>query len=365
MALLPTNIGEKFAARTLKKFYAKAVTPEITNSEYEPMAQAGGTDRVHILSFLNDVTLRNYANATDMTTETWLGDTEDDLLLDQKKYFDIEVPDLDKFEAYVNDLESNLLENAAAILQQTIDSFVLEYASNNYKAGHAIGSDFVRGSCKITAAGALTDDRSDFAAGDVGKGIAFVTGGAEGTTWYRINAFTSATAVTITEWNGSTYSGGAFWEKSARIQAAATKTSTAGNIFADIVTLGAKLTAANVPYEGRWFTFHPDLGGLLRRSTEMISAVSSAYEKVIENGLIGYVSGFKIYESPYIRGDNVSGFYNVGGHKSWLTFAHSFKESRVMRDAARFTDRLQGLNVYGVKTPVIRRKSGVMLHAIV
>ena len=82
MPILPVNIGEKFASRTLKKFYAKAVTPEITNTEWESIAAQGGTDRVHILSFLNDVTLRSYADATDMTVESWLGDTEDDLLLD-------------------------------------------------------------------------------------------------------------------------------------------------------------------------------------------------------------------------------------------------------------------------------------------
>ena len=116
MAILPTNLGEKFASKTLKKFWEKSITPILTNQEYEGDLKGGGADRVTILQFLNNVGLSNYASGTAMATEKWLGDVESQLLVDQQKYFNFEIDNLDKFEAYVNDLDSNLLENAANVL---------------------------------------------------------------------------------------------------------------------------------------------------------------------------------------------------------------------------------------------------------
>ena len=119
----------------------------------------------------------------------------------------------------------------------------------------------------------------------------------------------------------------------------------------------------NIPTEGLWLTVHPQIGAIIRQCTQYIPAVTKAYENVVENGIIGYISGFKILESALVQGDATNGWYNPGGHKSFITFAHSFKESRIVKPEGRFATRYQGLNVWGAKTPVIRRKAGVALFA--
>ena len=362
MPILPVNIGEKFASKTLKKFYGKAVAPEICNTDYEPIASVGGTDRVHILSFLNNPSLTDYTPGTDMNTETWMGDIEDDLLLDQKKYFDFEIDDLNKFEAYVDDLDSNLLESAAGVLQQRIDSFVLQLGSNNVKAGHRVGSDAMRDSFIVSAAGALLGAADDALGGRIpldaaSLGLKF----ASSDTWYRISAVTDSSHATLTDWNGSTYSGGAKTQQIITIEAYTSVTVTTSTIYAKIVDLATKLNKDDIPTDNRYLVVHPDIGADLRQATELIPAVPVAYEKVVENGLLGYISGFKVYESPRIRGDNTNGYFCIAGHKSFITFAHTWKESRVVQPDARFAKRYQGLNVWGAKVPIERRKAGALL----
>ena len=242
--ILPVNIGETFAAKTLRKWYGKAVTPEITNTDFESMAAVGKTDRVHILSFLKSVSLTDYAAGQDMSEETGWGDVEDDLLLDQKKYFNFEIDNLNKFEAYVNDLDSALVEDAAGILQQTIDTYVL--GTNTYrevKVGHRVGSDALRGSIEVSSAGAVEATYQDGiyhgpftqAMIDDKLGLSFdavVGADTEGSTWYRLSAFTYSGSLTVTDWNGYTYTGGAKSGKAARIEAFIAKVITTGTIYA-------------------------------------------------------------------------------------------------------------------------------------
>jgi len=364
--ILPVKIGELFATKTLKKFYGKAVAPVICNTNYEPIVSQGGADRVHILSFLNSVTLTDYTAGADMSEETWLGDVEDDLVLDEKKYFNFEIDDLNKFEAYATDIDSNLVDDAAGILQQTIDSFVLEYGSKWVKAGHRIGSDALRGSFVVHTGGAVvgsvdTDAAGSFQLPDDGNiaGLGFKIG-ANGT-WYRISAFTDSTNVTITDWNGSTYSGSDNMAGIAYVEAYTALVVTTSNIYANIVKIATELNKDNIPTDNRWIVVHPDIGSDLRQASELIPAVAAAYEKVVENGLLGYISGMKVYESNQIRGNNSDGYHCVAGHMSFMTFAHTFKRSRIVESEDRFAKKYQGLNVYGVKTPIPRRTSGAML----
>ena len=54
-----TNFGEQFASKCLRKFYISAVTPAISNSDYEGEIKKAG-DRVNILTFLGDIPLNDY-----------------------------------------------------------------------------------------------------------------------------------------------------------------------------------------------------------------------------------------------------------------------------------------------------------------
>ena len=53
------NFGINFASKVLRKFYETAITPAVTNTEYEGEIKAFG-DRLRILSFLHDISTATY-----------------------------------------------------------------------------------------------------------------------------------------------------------------------------------------------------------------------------------------------------------------------------------------------------------------
>ena len=87
-----SNFGEQFAAKTLRKFYQTAITPSITNSDYEGEIKKAG-DRVNILSFLSDITLGDYSAGSDMSTES-IVDSEDQLVVEKRKYYNFPIDKL-------------------------------------------------------------------------------------------------------------------------------------------------------------------------------------------------------------------------------------------------------------------------------
>ena len=56
------NLGEKFAAKSLKQFYESTVVDRITNKNYEGQLSAGGADRLNIKTF-GKPTLTTYTGA--------------------------------------------------------------------------------------------------------------------------------------------------------------------------------------------------------------------------------------------------------------------------------------------------------------
>lgn len=387
MAVLPTNLGIKFPKKTLRKFYQRAVTPMVTNSNYEGEIKGGGADRLRILSFLNDVALSDYVSGTAMTPEKWMGDVVDDLLVNQKKYFDFEIDELNAFEAAVDDIDSNLIDNAAKRLERTIDTYVLARYTD-VKVGHRRGSDYknndfykmtdansAHGVATAAATGAVTfadpgiGMRPLLANGAanndittlVGHGISFDNG----VTWYRISVYTSSVSVTVTDWNGSTYTGGVQTGVNYIIEALYPKHVSKTTIFADISAMATYLDNDEIPQDERWFVGVPDVVNLLKMSTEMTPAVPVAYEKVVLNGLIGKCAGFDVYSNVCITGSGAYGWHCLAGHKSFITFAHAFTQSRVVESENNFAKQYQGLNEYGAKVARIRRKCGAELYCII
>ena len=370
MGLVVTNTGEKFASRLLRKFYQKAVTPSITNSEYEGTISAGGGDRLSILSFLNSVSLSNYTPGTDMTTESWLGETEDQVHVDQKKYWNFAIDSIEKFESYVNDLDSALLDDASSILSEAIDTYVLGLYAN-VKAGHRVGSDFnsaeyATGTATVTTAtGALvvadpgigyqvsTTYNSNAGPAMVGLGIKF----SDSSTYYKISTWTNSCNLIITDWNDSTYSGGTKTTLEFIIEAVYPKTASKTTIYADILTLDQYLNEDKVPKTDRWLVVSPAVAAILKQATELIPAVPVAYEDIIRNGLIGKVAGFQVFENTLVVGDSSDGWHCMAGHKSAIVFAHAFTQSRVQEAENTFAKKYQGLNVYGAVVPILRRKA--------
>ncbi len=140
-----------------------------------------------------------------------------------------------------------------------------------------------------------------------------------------------------------------------------TKTS----IYADICALKTKLDNDKIPKTDRYLVVPPDITNLLIQASELTPAIAIAYETVVLNGEIGRVAGFKIYESTNVSGSATKGWQCIAGHKSFITFAHAFTESRVVDSEDYFSKKYQGLNVYGAKVTIERRKSGAAAFWII
>jgi len=370
-----TNYGEKFAKKTQKRFYGVSITVPITNQDFEGDLSSGGGDRVNILQFLKDVQLTAYDPSSTMSTQKWVDDTESQLILDQKYYFDFQIDDLSKFFTYVDDLDSHLINQAAEVLAEQIDTYVLDLYTE-VRAGHRIGSNINSTTqslgaatvTNITGAVALADPgicKNPATAGGstsggfgeltlVGSGIQF----AGDNNWYPISTFTDSNTIIITDWNDSAYTGGAKSAVAYIIEAFYPKVVTSSSIYADICTLKTALDNDKIPKTDRWLVVPPDITNLLIQASQLTPAIAMAYENVVLGGEIGRVAGFKIYQSVNVSGSATKGWHCLAGQKSFITFAHAFKETRIVDAESNFAKRYQGLNIYGAKVTIERRKAG-------
>lgn len=233
-----SNFGEQFAAKTLRKFYQSAITPAVSNTNYEGDIKKAG-DRVNILSFLSDITLNDYTAGSDMSLES-IVDSEDTLVVEKRKYYNFPIDRLEDLFTYADDIDATLVENAAKVLERTVDTYVLATAGEA-KAGNWVGINVrvagggstsgTQASIATTATGGtLTiqgDDEggndtngnithviensedggyyhSGFNANDVGKPIRLTSGKTWATGWYRVVSVTDSYTATIENWDSAT-----------------------------------------------------------------------------------------------------------------------------------------------------------------
>ena len=227
-----SNFGEQFASKVLAKVYATMVTDSISNRDYERELKGPG-DRVNILSFLNEAELGDYAVGSDMTVAQVV-DAEDQLIAEKRKYYNFSLDRLEDLFTYADNIPDTLIEQHAQKLSETIDTYVLDAAGTDVKAGNWIGVNFlVTGSTQGTEASLVTtatggtitiiadrpatDSSSQvpgienpldgvvyfggFQSIDLYKGIRLVSTRSLVSPWYRISGVTSSVVVTVTEWD--------------------------------------------------------------------------------------------------------------------------------------------------------------------
>ena len=227
-----SNFGEQFASKVLAKVYATMVTDAVANRDYERELKGPG-DRVNILSFLNEAELGDYAVGSDMTVAQVV-DAEDQLIAEKRKYYNFSLDRLEDLFTYADNIPDTLIEQHAQKLSETIDTYVLEAAGTDVKAGNWIGVNFlVTGSTQGTEASLVTtatggtitiiadrpatDSSSQvpgienpldgvvyfggFQSIDLYKGIRLVSTRSLVSPWYRISGVTSSVVVTVTEWD--------------------------------------------------------------------------------------------------------------------------------------------------------------------
>lgn len=349
-----TNFGQQFANKTVRKFYQTAVTPAITNTNYEGQIRMAG-DRLNLLSFLSDITMSDYVAGTDMPVESPV-DAQDQLVVEKRKSFNFVIDRLEDLFTYADDVGDTLVENAAKVMERIIDSYVLQNVAN-VKAGQWIGIPLrVLGSGETTlasiattaaggtvsvnfgsVAGAASVENGDgtilfggFEAGDVGRPIRLTSGTTWATEWYIISAVTDTITASITNWDGAVsgsdipngdilrgLAGGADFtdqlngdDKSVlraaaswgiEIQAAIPTTLTSSNVYGAITDMAEKLNNAEVPDTDRHLTANPYVYKVLEQASQLTPAVAMAYDPIVINGKVGRVLGFDIHVAAGTR----------------------------------------------------------------
>ena len=349
-----SNFGEQFVAKVLPKTYQRAVFQGIVNRDYEGQFKKAG-DRLNILSFLNAGELSDYVVGTDMNISQ-LVDAEDQLVAEKRKYYDISLDRLEDLFTYAENIPESLIEEQSKVLERTIDTYVLNKAAEEAKAGNWVGIDFVidggasgtsasivtsatGGTVTIGSTGVATVESSvgvvenrdgtslfaGFQNADLYKGFRLVSTRAFVSPWYRISSVTNTTTATLTEWDEATsgpdfeegyslrglFGGdgvsfpkygagdaalitmmGLGWEFQAAIPTAVT----AATIYDQVTLLAEKLDENEVSAEDRTIVATPALQTQLRQSSEFQpTGITEIYSGTVINGRVMRVGAFDVH----------------------------------------------------------------------
>lgn len=354
-----SQFGEQFSAKVLKRVYQSSVVDAIANRDYEGEIKKPG-DRVNILSFLNDGLFSDYVVGTDMPSETII-DNEDQLIVEKRKSYNFSLDRLEDLFTYGGDIPENLLENYSRVLEKQIDTYVLNKAAEEAKAGNWVGIDLVVAGSGQTMASIVTTatggtitvnatsntyesqvgsvenprDGNDYFAGfetqDLYKGVRLRSTAAFVSPWYRISGITSSVAATITEWDEATQGSdfeegmtlrGLFggdgisfpkygtgdaslltmsslgWE----FQAAIPTGVTASTIYDQTTLLAQALDENEVSAEQRKVTMPPSGITMLRQATELQpTGIAEIFSGTVLNGRVMRFGGFDVHSAAGSR----------------------------------------------------------------
>lgn len=125
--------------------------------------------------------------------------------------------------------------------------------------------------------------------------------------------------------------------------------------YSVLVSLGNRLTKANVPHPGRYAVIDPDFLSALQHDSRFSRVDASGSSETLRNGLVGRAAGFDILVSNNtVKGSGRS--LVTAGVPGAITYASQILEVEALRSQSRFADIVRGLHVYGAK---IVRPAGV------
>lgn len=132
-----TFIPELWSARLLYALEKSHVATNLVNRNYEGVIANQG-DTVHINS-IGAITVKDYTKNTDIAAPDALTTTDQTLEIDQCKYFNFQVDDVDKVQA-AGDLIDTAMGRAAYALADTSDAFLLKTIAAGAAAGNTVGA---------------------------------------------------------------------------------------------------------------------------------------------------------------------------------------------------------------------------------
>ena len=351
-----TKLSEGFAARSIKYFYEKAVTPSITNQDYEGEIK-DIRSVVNILTFAK-ATLQNYTGSNLVAAD--IEESVGQLTTDQQKAYYFKIRSLDRFKSWLKNPEGTIISQLGDTLNEAVDAHVL-LKYTDAASGHWDGTSYTTGTVTIDAVtGAVTGNGTTFTAAMVGKPFK-ATGH---TDWYRIKTYSSATSIVIEDDSDdltSAYTGGAIAGGSTYvIQANTAVQVTKATLYTRLVALKTLLDKAKIPDTDRWCVMPADLVNLILTpdaANPLVVALESSRTENVKNGMVGRMAGFDIMRNEQVNGDSTDGFNVLAGHKSAITFAMGFVETGIEDLIGNFGKAYKGLNVYGSKVVDERRKA--------
>jgi len=282
--------NQLWAKKLIARFYDNVVFADIASTDYEGDVKSMG-DMVTIRTTPN-ITIGNYTKGMNLTTES-LQPGLVNLSIDQAKFFNFAVDDVDKYQMDI-DFVNDWTAAAAAQMAVTIDSELLAYS--------------------VTGA-AVTN-----------------TGATAGAKSASINLGTAIAPVDIT-------AGIAIKDRA---------------MVDYIIDMETVLDEANVPNEGRWMVLPPRACALIEKSSISTSALAGGDTSLYRNGRLGQIGKFTIYNSNLLPTSAVGAttlgqvnFTVMSGHKSGLTFASQLTNTETIRSQSTFGHLVRGLNVYG------------------
>ena len=110
----------------------------IVNRDYEGDIRAAG-DRVKINS-IGDVTIKSYTKNTDIDAPEELTAAQQELIIDQAKYFNFAVDDVDRMQARP-DVLAEAMRRSSYGLRNVADSYVAGQMKDNVPSGNSIGTE--------------------------------------------------------------------------------------------------------------------------------------------------------------------------------------------------------------------------------
>src|SRR3990167_2735541 len=359
------DFGINFSKSVLRKYYEQAITPAVTNRDYEGEVKDFG-DRLRILSFLHDIATNTYTVGTDMSTQP-LFDNSEELVINQQRYYNFSIDKVEDLFTYASDKTDALVQNSSKEIEKIVDNFALSVMGAGARAGNWLGQNArVAGTGETTHASVATTATggtlsivngtvlqvdgasaelpdgtlilSGFSTADLGKAVRLTSGATWATEWYRISAFTDTNTESIVNWDDSTeghpiptgdvlrglYGGRDFttdangdgkptttkgwgWE----LQAAIPTTVTSSNIYEHFTVLDEMLNKDLNPNEDRHIILPFSGQTMLRQASELQpSGIEMMYTDTIRNGRVGRVSNFDVHMTSQGR------FSTKVGHSS-------------------------------------------------
>ena len=130
-------IPELWSARLLYALDKSHVATNLVNRNYEGIIANQG-DTVHINS-IGAITVKDYTKNADIAAPDALTTSEQNLVIDQCKYFNFQVDDVDKVQA-AGDLIDTAMGRAAYALADVSDAFLLKTIANGVASANKIGA---------------------------------------------------------------------------------------------------------------------------------------------------------------------------------------------------------------------------------